>query len=174
MHGSPMGLPYGFAEEGKKPASLAGLFLQSGFLRLRHPASRLFASHESGPAPACLCKEAILVGSPDSRLRTPRGGVTCASSHFRTARAIYRRSLHSATLSTAVAALCRTHGCSILFSCFSVLGGKTGRLPKALREPICSPFRGLRPSVFSATPVRKLHFRLFKMPVLRCLSEPVS
>ena len=48
MHGSPMGLPYGFAEEGKKPASLAGLFLQSGFLRLRHPAPR-FAGLPSCP-----------------------------------------------------------------------------------------------------------------------------
>ena len=29
-------------------------------------------------------------------------------------------------------------------------------------------------SVFFATPRRKLHFRLFKMPLRRCLREPVG
>jgi hypothetical protein len=49
-----------------------------------------------------------------------------------------------------------------------------GRGRRQLESVACAPGSGLEPSGVSATPRRKLHSALFKMPVRRCLSERVS
>jgi hypothetical protein len=51
-------------------------------------------------------------------------------------------------------------------------------VPRVRREALAGskkrPGGPLSLSVFSATPRRKLHFGLFKMPLRRCLPEPVG